>query len=37
MKEVEGTLGEVPDATILVENVADVARLPIDGTPRCPI
>jgi len=29
-EEVEGTLGEVPDATILVENVADVARLPID-------
>jgi 4-hydroxy-3-methylbut-2-en-1-yl diphosphate reductase len=28
-EEVEGTLGEAPDSTILAENVADVARLRI--------
>jgi 4-hydroxy-3-methylbut-2-enyl diphosphate reductase len=29
-EEVEGTLGEAPDSTVLVEHAADIAALPID-------
>ena len=33
-EEVEGTMGEAPDATMLVESVEDVARLPLPDDAR---
>jgi 4-hydroxy-3-methylbut-2-enyl diphosphate reductase len=33
-EEVEGTMGEAPDATLLVESVADVTRLPLPADAR---
>jgi 4-hydroxy-3-methylbut-2-enyl diphosphate reductase len=33
-EEVVGTMGEAPDAIVLVETVADVAALPFDGEAR---